>query len=52
MALYHAGMAEFRTGKRDLARKNLDEFLKEYTQNDGWTASAKETLKQLAGAAK
>jgi hypothetical protein len=53
MALYHAGMAEYRTGKRDLAQKNLDEFLKEYTQNDGWTASARETLQKLrAGAAR
>ena len=47
MALYHAGIAEFRTGKRDLARKNLEEFLRQYTQNDGWTATARTTLKEL-----
>ena len=47
MALYHAGIAEFRTGKRELARKNLEEFLRQYTQNDGWTASARSTLKEL-----
>jgi hypothetical protein len=47
MALYHAGIAEFRTGKRALARKNLEEFLRQYTQNDGWTASARSALKEL-----
>ena len=47
MALYHAGIAEFRTGKPELARKNLEEFLRQYTQNDGWTASARSTLKEL-----
>ncbi len=47
MALYHAGIAEFRTGHNDLARKNLEEFLRQYTQDDGWTATARSTLKEL-----
>ena len=47
MALYHAGIAQFRTGKSDLARKNLQQFLKEYSQDDGWTGSARAALKDL-----
>lgn len=49
MALYHAGMAEFALGQLDLARKNLTAFLSYYDQNDGWTRSARETLKRLGG---
>ena len=47
MALYHAGIAEYRTDKPELARKNLKRFLELYNQNDGWVSSAKETLKAL-----
>ena len=47
MALYHAGMAEYMLGQRDLARHNLEEFLKYYDQNDGWTNNAREILQRL-----
>ena len=47
MALYHAGMAEYMLGQRDLARKNLRSFLEHYHQADGWTANAKTVLKRL-----
>ncbi|MGH8435640.1 MAG: hypothetical protein ACRERX_14450 [Pseudomonas sp.] len=47
MALYHAGIAQYRTGEPDLARKNLKRFLELYNQNDGWTSSAQETLRAL-----
>ncbi len=47
MALYHAGIAEYRTGKSDLARANLKRFLELYHENDGWTSSAQETLRAL-----
>jgi hypothetical protein len=47
MALYHAGMAEYMLGQRDLARKNLLEFLKHYQERDGWTANARDVLTRL-----
>lgn len=47
MALYHAGMAEYMLGQRDLARKNLIEFQKYYHEKDGWTSNAVEVLKRL-----
>jgi putative intracellular protease/amidase len=47
MALYHAGMAEYMLGQRDLSRHNLQEFLKYYHERDGWTANAVEVLKRL-----
>ena len=47
MALYHAGIAEYRTDKPELARNNLKRFLELYRENDGWTSSAKETLRAL-----
>jgi thioredoxin-like negative regulator of GroEL len=47
MALYHAGMAEYATGQRALARKNLAAFLTYYHEDDGWTQRARETLRQL-----
>jgi tetratricopeptide (TPR) repeat protein len=50
MALYHAGIAQYRTGKNEAARHNLTEFLKYYQQDDGWTNSAKETLRAIAKA--
>jgi hypothetical protein len=47
MALYHAGIAEYRTGQRDLAIKNLEAFLQNYHEDDGWTGSAEAVLKEL-----
>ena len=47
MALYHAGIAQHRTGHRELARKNLEAFLRIYKANDGWTGSAEAVLKEL-----
>jgi hypothetical protein len=47
MALYHAGMAEYMLGQRDLARHNLKEFRKYYHENDGWTANAVAVLRRL-----
>jgi hypothetical protein len=44
MALYHAGAAQHRLGQFSAARVNLEAFLREYHQNDGWTANAKEML--------
>lgn len=53
MALYHAGIAEYRLGQRDLAIENLEAFLRHYHQNDGWTGSAEAVLKELrAGGAR
>ena len=49
MALYHAGIAEYRTGQRDLAIKNLEAFLRHYHADDGWTGSAEAVLKELRG---
>ncbi len=49
MALYHAGIAQFRTGQSAAAQRNLEEFLRQYQANDGWTQSARETLKQIRG---
>lgn len=47
MALYHAGMAQYRLGKHDIARQHLQEFLKHYQQEDGWTGSARATLQEI-----
>lgn len=47
MALYHAGMAEYMLGQRDLARHNLTEFQKYYHERDGWTQNAVDVLKRL-----
>jgi hypothetical protein len=47
MALYHAGMAEYMLGQRDLARHNLQEFQKYYHEQDGWTQNATDVLKRL-----
>lgn len=47
MALYHAGMSEYALGQPDRARVNLQAFLREYHQNDGWTQSAVDVLKRL-----
>jgi hypothetical protein len=47
MALYHAGMAEYMLGQRDLSQKNLKAFLELYQQNDGWRRNALEVLGRL-----
>lgn len=47
MALYHAGMAEYMLGQYPLATHNLEEFLKYYHENDGWTSNAREVLGRL-----
>jgi hypothetical protein len=47
MALYHAGMAEYMVGQRDLSRRNLTEFLRYYSPEDGWRHNAKEILGRL-----
>lgn len=47
MALYHAGMAEYMLGQRDLARRNLTEFLRLYHENDGWRANGVTVLARL-----
>jgi hypothetical protein len=47
MALYHAAMAEYMLGQRDLAKHNLTEFLRFYHENDGWTSNAKDVLGRL-----
>jgi tetratricopeptide (TPR) repeat protein len=48
MALYHAGMAEYRLGELRQARQNLEMFLREYKNEDGWRSSAVHTLAELA----
>ena len=47
MALYHAAMAEYMLGQRDLARRNLTEFLRLYHANDGWRSNGIEVLRRL-----
>jgi len=50
MALYHAGIAEYMLGQRDLARHSLQEFLKYYHETDGWTSNARTVLSHLSEA--
>jgi hypothetical protein len=47
MALYHAGASEFILGQADRARKNLEAFLDNYHENDGWRSNALEMLHKL-----
>lgn len=47
MALYHAGMAEYMLGQRDLSRRNLAEFLRFYSPEDGWRHNAQDVLRRL-----
>jgi hypothetical protein len=47
MALYHAGMAEYMLGQRDLSRRNLTQFLRYYSIEDGWRSNGKEILRRL-----
>jgi len=48
MALYHAGMAEYMLGQRDLARRNLTAFMQYYAIEDGWRGNARGVLARLA----
>jgi tetratricopeptide (TPR) repeat protein len=50
MALYHAGMAEYMLGQRDLATRNLTKFLELYHENDGWRANGLTVLERLRSA--
>jgi hypothetical protein len=50
MALYHAGMAEYMLGQRDLARHSLQEFLKYYHEADGFTSNARTVLSRMSEA--
>jgi hypothetical protein len=47
MALYHAGMAEYMLGQRDLAKRNLSAFLDNYSATDGWRSNALDVLGKL-----
>jgi hypothetical protein len=47
MALYHAGMAEYMLGQRDLAKRNLTSFLNYYSPADGWRTNALDVLAKL-----
>src|SRR5688500_14779603 len=47
MALYHAGIAQFRTGQMAAAERNLEAFLQHYNSKDGWTQNAQETLRSI-----
>jgi hypothetical protein len=40
-------MAEYMLGQRNLARKNLAEFLRLYHENDGWRANGLTVLARL-----
>ena len=50
MALYHAGMAEYMLGQRDLATRNLTDFLRIYNQSDGWRSNAIDVLGRMRAA--
>ena len=47
MALYHAGMSEYMLGQSALAKKNLEDFIRIYQQDDGWTRNANDVLRRL-----
>jgi hypothetical protein len=48
MALYHAGMSEYSLGQTALAEKHLRGFLAMYSENDGFTGSARSALAKIA----
>ncbi len=48
MALYHAGMSEYRTGQRHAAADHLRRFLQIYDKPDGFTAAARHAVAELA----
>ena len=52
MALYHAGMAEYMLGQRQLATKSLTDFLRIYQEQDGWRANATQVLERLQSSTK
>jgi hypothetical protein len=47
MALYHAGIAYYATGRFDLAQRHLTEFLRLYSPEDGWRSNALTVLGRL-----
>ncbi len=47
MALYHAGMSAYVLGEYPKAKIHLQEFLRIYQRNDGWTNRAKEALSRM-----
>jgi len=47
MALYHAGAARYALGDLAAAEPHLQEFLVQYHQEDGWTASARTMLAEI-----
>lgn len=49
MALYHAGAARFESGSYQGAEVYLERFLEAYPAEDGWRASARSMLGQIAG---
>jgi hypothetical protein len=49
MALYHAGMSYYAVGENTLAKRHLQEFLRQYDVQDGWRSNALEVLERLRG---
>lgn len=47
MALYHAGAARFETGSYTAAKKYLEQFLVEYSTEDGWRSSAISMIEEI-----
>jgi len=47
MALYHAGISLYATGKSAEAERHLIRFLGIYKQNDGWTRNAQLVLEKI-----
>jgi hypothetical protein len=47
MALYHAGAAAFERGEHAKAGPYLEEFLKQYSAEDGWRTSALSMLERI-----
>lgn len=48
MALYHAGAARFALGEHDRAEPLLQDFLRYYEPDDGWTGNAQWMLTEIA----
>lgn len=47
MALYHAGMSRYATGRSADARKHLTAFLDRYSLDDGWRRNAIDVLRRI-----
>lgn len=47
MALYHAGMSAYVLGEYPKAKDRLEEFLRIYPRNDGWTNKARLALRRI-----